>query len=66
MTLPVHMHVGSYRTHGPLIYVGVDDLALASPGTGSAACPYHSRVSFRNIVELAVTIYMQEYLRAFG
>lgn len=46
--------------------LGIDDLALASPGTGSAACSYHSRVSFRNIVSLAVTNlqYMQGFLRA--
>lgn len=41
----------------------IDDLALASPGTGSAACSYHSRVSFRNIVELAVTIHAGIFAR---
>ena len=42
--------------------LGIDDLALASPGTGSAACSYHSCISFRNAVTNLQ--YMQGFLRA--
>lgn len=44
-------------------YLGINDLALASPGTGPAACSYRSRVSFRNIVDLAVTIHAGIFAR---
>lgn len=58
MTLPVHMHVGGaepmvQKFHTDLV---VDDLALAGPGTESAASSYHSRVGFRKSVDLTVTI----------
>lgn len=45
--------------------LGIDDLALAGPGTGSAACTYHSRVGFRNIVGLAVIMHAR-FLRALA